>query len=48
MLDEPDRDRANQSEIHIDFMIGSDALTVTGISASGDRVAVLADGRWQL
>ena len=48
VLDEPDRDRANQSEIHIDFMIGSDALTVTGITASGDRVAVLADGRWQL
>ena len=48
VLDEPDRDRANESEIHIDFMIGSDELTVTGITASGDRVAVLADGRWQL
>ena len=48
VLDEQDRERANESEIHIDFMIGSDELTVTGITASGDRVAVLADSRWQL
>ena len=48
MLDEDDRERSNESEIHIDFMIGSDELTVTGITASGDRVAVLADSRWQL
>ena len=43
-----DRDRANHSEIHIDFMIGSDALTVTGLTADGGRVPVLAGGVWQL
>jgi aminopeptidase len=43
-----DRDRANASEIHIDFMIGSNDLTVTGITADGGRVPVLAGGAWQL
>ena len=31
-LDDADRDRANRSQIHIDFMIGSDELRVTGIT----------------
>jgi aminopeptidase len=48
MLDEPDRDRANESEIHIDFMIGSNDLSVTGLTADGDRVPVLVDGRWRI
>ena len=48
VLDEEHRDRANRSEIHIDFMIGSDALTVTGVTADGGRVPVLAGGVWQL
>jgi aminopeptidase len=43
-----DRPRANQSEIHVDFMIGGDDVAVTGITESGDRVPVLRDGRWQL
>jgi aminopeptidase len=38
----------NASEIHIDFMIGSDALAVTGITADGERVPVLRDGLWQI
>jgi aminopeptidase len=38
--------RVNESEIHIDFMIGSRALRVTGITADGDRVPVLVDGKW--
>ena len=29
-------------------MIGSDELTVTGITPAGDRVPVLAGGSWQL
>jgi aminopeptidase len=45
---EEDRDRANQSEIHIDFMIGGDDVAVTGISRAGERVPVLRDGSWQL
>ena len=35
-------------EIHIDFMIGSNELTVTGITATGERVPVLVEGRWQI
>jgi aminopeptidase len=38
----------NESQIHIDFMIGSNDLRVTGITKDGDRVPVLADGRWQI
>ena len=48
VLDEEHRDRANRSEIHNDFMIGSNDLTVTGITADGGRVPVLAGGAWQL
>jgi aminopeptidase len=48
VLDDDDRERSNESQIHIDFMIGSDALAVTGITGSGERVPVLLDGRWQL
>ena len=43
-----DAGRVNQSETHIDFMIGSDEMTVTGITADGDRVPVLAGGDWQI
>ena len=40
--------RVNESEIHIDFMIGSDEMTVTGITADGQDVPVLVGGRWQI
>jgi aminopeptidase len=48
VLDEEHRDRANRSEIHIDFMIGSNELTVTGITSTGERVPVLAEGTWRI
>ena len=48
VLGEEDRARVNRSEIHIDFMIGSGALTVTGSTADGARVPVLAEETWQL
>ncbi len=38
----------NESQIHIDFMIGSPDLLVTGITRDGDRVPVLVDGNWQI
>jgi aminopeptidase len=41
-------DRVNESEVHLDFMIGSPELTVTGIEPSGERVPVLVGGRWAL
>ena len=46
--DEETRSRVNESDIHIDFMIGRPDLTVTGITTDGDRVPVLVDGAWQI
>jgi aminopeptidase len=43
-----DLDRVNKSEIHIDFMIGSPELDVTGVTAEGERVPVLRGGDWQV
>ena len=45
---EEDRPHVNRSDIHIDFMIGSDDVAVTGITRDGDRVPVLRDGSWQI
>jgi aminopeptidase len=45
---EEDLDRINTSATHIDFMIGSDELQATGITADGERVPVLRGGAWQL
>jgi aminopeptidase len=46
--DERDRERVNESVIHVDFMIGSNELDVDGITREGDRVRVLRGGSWQL
>jgi aminopeptidase len=43
-----DRARVNDSGIHVDFMIGSDELEVTGVTKSGERVPVLRNGDWQI
>ncbi len=43
-----DQARLNQSEIHVDFMIGSDELDVTGLTAAGERVPLLRGGAWQI
>ncbi len=45
---EGDAARANDSEIHVDFMIGSDEVEVTGVRRDGGEVALLRGGRWQL
>ncbi|HZO63318.1 MAG TPA: aminopeptidase [Gaiellaceae bacterium] len=47
-LSDEDRKRRNRSSIHIDFMIGSDDVAVTGITRDGERVPVLRDGSWQI
>jgi aminopeptidase len=47
-LTDEDAKRRNRSHIHIDFMIGSDEVAVTGITRDGDRVPVLRDGSWQI
>ena len=49
LADDPETaERMNESDIHIDFMIGRPELTVTGITADGERVPVLVDGVWQI
>jgi aminopeptidase len=45
---EEDRGRINTSVIHIDFMIGSDDVAVTGLHADGAKVPVLRGGSWQI
>jgi aminopeptidase len=45
---EEDVDRVNQSAIHEDFMIGSPDVQVTGLTRTGERVAVMRDGAWQI
>jgi aminopeptidase len=45
---EADRERINKSVIHVDFMIGSDDVAVTGVRADGAEVPVLRGGSWQV
>jgi aminopeptidase len=46
--DEADRERANESAIHVDVMIGAPDVNVTGITSGGDRVPVLVGGAWHI
>jgi aminopeptidase len=46
--DDADRPRVNTSQLHIDFMIGSEQVAVTGVDRDGTRVPLLRDGRWQI
>ena len=48
VADEEQRGRVNQSVLHIDFMIGSPDMTVTGVTRDGERVPVLVRGAWAL
>ncbi len=47
-VEEADRPRINRSEVHVDFMIGSPEVDVTGITGAGERVPVLRAGAWQI
>ena len=40
--------QVNQSQLHIDFMIGSDQIAVTGRTRDGGPVPLLRGGDWQL
>jgi aminopeptidase len=46
--DGPDIAKANRSAIHLDFMIGSNAMEVDGVTPGGEAVPVMRDGSWQL
>jgi aminopeptidase len=48
VLDERDQQQINRSELHIDFMIGSNEVAVTGILPDGGEVPLLRDGVWQI
>ena len=45
---EEEHSRINRSELHIDFMIGSNDVAVTGIERGGGEVPLLRDGAWQI
>jgi aminopeptidase len=45
---EEDQGRVNESQIHVDFMIGGDGVAVTGIARDGTRAPVLRGGDWQV
>ncbi|HEY3184426.1 MAG TPA: aminopeptidase [Gaiellaceae bacterium] len=48
LVDDEDAARVNKSGTHIDFMIGSDELDVTGVTSDGERVPILRNGDWQI
>jgi aminopeptidase len=45
---EQDQARINRSELHVDFMIGSREVAVTGIERGGGEVPLLRHGVWQI
>jgi aminopeptidase len=48
LVDEEDIPRINRSDLHLDFMVGSDDVSVTGITRDGQRVPILRGGAWQI
>ena len=48
IADPADLPRINESEIHVDFMIGSNEVAVSGVTHDGDEVPLLVDGAWQV
>ncbi|HZT45083.1 MAG TPA: aminopeptidase [Gaiellaceae bacterium] len=48
VADPADLPRINESAIHIDFMVGSDDVAVTGKTKRGETVPILRGGSWQI
>jgi aminopeptidase len=48
IADPADLPLINESEIHIDFMVGSSEVTVTGVTRGGDELPLLVGGAWQI
>jgi aminopeptidase len=48
VADEAEHTRINQSQLHVDFMVGSEAVAVTGVTRSGEELEVLRDGAWRV
>ena len=39
---------ANDSMVHVDFMIGSDDLTIVGETNHGEKVNIFENGEWAI
>jgi aminopeptidase len=48
IADPADLPRINESAIHVDFMVGSDDVTVSGVTRGGDELPLLVGGAWQI
>ncbi len=48
VADDSDRERANRSAIHVDFMVGSSQVAVTGVRRDGSEIPLLREGAWQM
>jgi aminopeptidase len=48
LADDASKERMNLSSIHVDFMIGSNDVDVTGVTRAGQRVPLLRGGSWQV
>jgi aminopeptidase len=48
IADPADLPRINESTIHVDFMIGSDEVAVSGVTHAGDELPLLVGGAWQI
>lgn len=48
VADDADRERANRSAIHVDFMVGSAEVEVTGVRRDGTEVPLLRGGAWAI
>jgi aminopeptidase len=48
IADPADLPRINESDLHMDFMIGSEEVTVSGVTRGGDELPLLVGGEWQV
>jgi|tagenome__1003787_1003787.scaffolds.fasta_scaffold20938539_2 aminopeptidase len=48
IADPADLPRINESKVHVDFMIGSDEVTVSGVTSDGGEIPLLAGGDWRI
>lgn len=47
-VEQQDLGAMNDSKIHVDFMIGSEDVAVTGVTRSGEEIPLLREGIWQV
>ncbi len=48
VADPADVPRINKSAVHVDFMVGSDEVAVTGVTRDGATAPLLRGGEWQV